>query len=426
MRRSITIRDACSTVESLFSFLRMCFNSVVEGNEDGYERDWSMDKHTPLIWKIGSVIHYWDTVFIERMKPISRAITDRKTRNLFVPMHGVDIKFGTRFDLRLPNPETIIAQLETILSKLSRWAINSRYHTSDQIISFHRCSRFTADALEELICDFNLRMKPNPLTVYPFNISAKVSPINLEYVRVEGGAYKQGADQAMAIGLEESPTNLVEVMPFNVSKYPVTQGQFLAFIDDGGYQTGKYWSVEGRRWLRQVRARVPITFKITNGVWYRRLFDKWVILEPNRPTTHVCYFEAEAYCEWAGGRLIKESEWEYIATERGTSVHVPEYEGNIGLERFDTASVDEDPINGMGVAGMIGNTWCWCQDKLKPYPGFVARDNDDDSIMERCGVECVVRGGSWCSTRTTLTKYQRRSIPPESRKHLTGFRIVEK
>ena len=426
MRRSITIRDSCSTIDSLFSCLRLCYKSVIDGDETGFERDWSHDKHAPLSWKIGSIIHYWDIVFIGIMMPASRVITDKKTRNLFFPLHGNDLKFGTRFDLRLPDPETTVRRLETILSKVSRWSINIKFHTSDQISCFHRCIRFTADVLEEIVCDFNLRMKPNPLTVYPFNISAKVIPMNLEYVRVEGGMYIQGADPSIAISQEESPTNQVIIQTFNVSKYPVTQGQFLAFIDDGGYQTSKYWSVEGRRWLRQTRARAPITIKITNGVWYRRLFDKWVILEPNRPITNVCYFEAEAYCEWAGGRLIKESEWEYLATEAGTSVFIPEYEGNLGLERFDTTSVDDDPINSMGVAGMIGNTWCWCQDKLRPYRGFVFDSVDEDSVMERCGVECVVRGGSWCSSRTTLTKYQRKSILPESRKHLTGFRIVEK
>ena len=240
MRRSITIRDSYSTVESLFSCLRLCYKSVIDGNENGFERDWSHDKHVPLSWKIGSIIHYWDMVFIRIMKPASRAITDRKTRNLFVPLHGNDLKFGTRFDLRLPDPETTVGRLEMILSKVSRWTINSKFHTPDQTVSFHRCVRFTADALEEVVCDFNLRMRPNPLTVYPFNISAKVTPMNLEYVRVEGGAYSQGAEPPMAIGREESPANQVTIETFNVSKYPVTQGQFLAFIDDGGYQTGKY------------------------------------------------------------------------------------------------------------------------------------------------------------------------------------------
>ena len=414
--------DLNDTAQSCLAMLDRCVGSVVRGDRSGWERDWSRDNHAPLLWLYGSVLFVWWNEFVSKAFPGAHPFFDKKTMHMFIPLGSYDLEFGSRFDMKLPGPNVLLSRSESLLEHIRRFNRGTKAKSPALMDAYQRCLRFSARAVEEMLCDHHLHYLPNPLVVYPFNISAKVVPLNVEFVDVEGGRFFQGSTESPFP--EEKVCHDAAVAAFKVSKFPVTQGQFLGFVEDGGYRTARFWSVQGKRWLKAVRPLCPLTWKVTDGVWYRRLFDKWVILEPNKPMVHANFFEAEAYCKWADGRLLTESEWEYLATEGGASEDMPQYGGNIGVEKFDVQSVEEESTNALGVAGMVGNVWCWCLDPLRPYPGFSTEDTGSDEVLERFGKEYVIRGGSWASIRTSVSKQCRESLHPSSRKNLTGFRIA--
>ena len=131
-------------------------------------------------------------------------------------------------------------------------------------------------------------------------------------VHVPGGPFEMGNEEAWAYD-NERPRHRVHVPAFFIDRFPVTNGQFLAFMEDGGYANRAHWADAGWAFREAERLEHPLFWRRTRAGWEQRRFGTWEPLRLDEPVCHVCWYEADAYARWAGRRLPTEAEWEKAA-----------------------------------------------------------------------------------------------------------------
>ena len=264
---------------------------------------------------------------------------------------------------------------------------------------------------------------------------------------VPGGTFILGAEREEPFTFDnEKWAHPVEVKPFAVAKVPVTQREFAAFVDESGYARRRLWSDAGWRWREAARAVCPVYWQRTStGGWERRCFDAWIPLEPNQPVVHVNWYEADAYCRWAGRRLPSELEWEMAAAAEpyhgavelssgkrqfpwgdqppdSRRAHLDWGWGQKGA-RCSPIAVNSLPEgdSAFGCRQMIGNVWEWTSSAFQPYPGFVP-DRYKEYSQPWFGTHKVLRGGCWATRARLLRNTWRNFYQPDRRDVWAGFR----
>jgi iron(II)-dependent oxidoreductase len=234
--------------------------------------------------------------------------------------------------------------------------------------------------------------------------------------RVPGGTYTIGSTPDHGFVFDnEKWAHEVRLDAFDIARTPVTNAQFRAFIDDGGYRTREFWSDDGWEWRARADAQQPIYWQ--DGM--RRHFNRLVPVRENDPVAHVNYFEAQAYCRWAGRRLPTEAEWEVAATDAPVR-------GNLDGAYGDVCDVSlfADAESRFGCRQMIGNVWEWTQSLFEPYPGF-APDPYKEYSEPWFGTHYVLRGGAWSTRSRLITTRWRNFYRPHRRDIITGFRTCK-
>ena len=221
----------------------------------------------------------------------------------------------------------------------------------------------------------------------------------------------------------EYPEFNVSIKNFSVSKYCITNYQFLDFVKHNGYKNNLYWDPEGWEYLKEKKINHPSFWKNENDKWYEQIFGNTYKLRLNHPITNITYYEARAFCRFVNCRLPTESEWEYLANNfnelilKGANLN-----DNIG----STVSVFNDKnINSFGVVGLFGNVWEWCNDKFYPYDGFKMDKIDRERSYIDFGKKINCRGGSFCTSSSILTKCYRGYEDPINISKFIGFRVIK-
>ena len=251
---------------------------------------------------------------------------------------------------------------------------------------------------------------------------------------VPGGEFMLGATRDFPFVFDnEKWAHPFEVAPFAISRAPVTNEEFAAFVEDGGYEDDEVWSEAGRRWRDEAASTLPVYWSRTPEGLHARHFDGTGPLSPHAPVIHVNWYEAEAYCRWAGRRLPTEAEWEMAASGGDASGRKrlypwgdeppgPRYANLDGrlLGPADVAAFPEGD-SAFGCRQMLGNVWEWCADDFGPYPGFIP-DPYRDYSRPWFGDHKVLRGGAWATRGRMLRNTWRNFATPDRRDLFAGFR----
>lgn len=226
-----------------------------------------------------------------------------------------------------------------------------------------------------------------------------------------------------------SYTEVVE--DFRASQMLISNGEFLAFVEDKGYETQHYWTEEGWNWCTFKSAKMPLFWRNKSDGFYLRLVAEEIPMPWNWPV-EVNYLEAKAFCNWKSEktgkifRLPTEAEWYRLADYVGLKDQ-PTWDaapGNINLEHYASPC----PVNKFQFAefyDVIGNVWQWTETPIHGFPGFkVHLMYDDFSTPTFDTKHNIIKGGSWISTGNEATLHARYAFRRHFYQH-AGFRLIE-
>ncbi|MCP3849099.1 MAG: ergothioneine biosynthesis protein EgtB [Gammaproteobacteria bacterium] len=230
----------------------------------------------------------------------------------------------------------------------------------------------------------------------------------------------------------EKPWFEVELAEFHISKTLVSNKEFIAFIDAGGYENPSYWSFGGKKWLKNSQAKHPVYWKQEQGQWLERFFDQWQTVIDEFPVIHVCFWEVEAYCQWLGRRLPTEYEWEVAAL--GNAINKKHHSLPWG-NTMDHNKVDMDathmariPVTAysesdspFGCRQMIGTVWEWTSSQYLPYDGFTMDMYAYMSTLQ-FGYHKTTKGGSCATSSNLIRGSYRQAYYPDRNDVYVGFR----
>jgi gamma-glutamyl hercynylcysteine S-oxide synthase len=260
-------------------------------------------------------------------------------------------------------------------------------------------------------------------------------------VAVPGGRWQIGSTSDDGFIFDnEKWAHDAALQPFKIARAPVTNAEFAAFVEAGGYRTREFWSDAGWAWHEQRAAEQPIYWQgKRDGVWTARRYRLVEELAPHAPVVFVSWFEADAWCRWAGRRLPSEAEWEAAAigqpTADGTRLadrhrRWPWGDDGPTETRANLDFTFDGPVDVAALAGsdsafgcrqMIGNVWEWTASDFLPFAGFAA-DPYKDYSQPWFGSRKVLRGGCWATSARIARPAYRNFFTPDRNDVFAGFR----
>ncbi len=244
----------------------------------------------------------------------------------------------------------------------------------------------------------------------------------LRWFAQPGGLIEHGFDAELDGSFcfdNETPRHGAYTAPFEIASRPVNYGEYLAFIDDGGYRRPELWLSMGWDWVRSGQRTAPLYWRRIDGLWINHTLQGMVEIDPRTPVCHLSYFEADAYARWAGARLPTEVEWEHAA--RRLRAH--------GRPTFaDRGAFHPLPAEDEGAdepVQMFGDVWEWTQSSYAAYPGYRtlpgAVGEYNGKFMSN---QYVLRGGSCATPAGHVRASYRNFFPTDAQWQFSGLRLA--
>lgn len=216
----------------------------------------------------------------------------------------------------------------------------------------------------------------------------------------------------------ERPRHKVWLDAFEIAKRPITQGEWLEFIRDGGYATPSLWLSDGWTWVQQNGIQAPMYWYNDEEGWAKYALHGPAAIDLAQPVTHISFYEAAAFAQWAGARLPTEAEWEVTASSKPL------------LGDFQDAGCYEPQPLGAGHPGhkadyFYGGAWEWTASAYAPYPGFTAPSGALGEYNAKfMASQMVLRGGSCATPQSHIRSSYRNFFYPHQRWQFTGLRLA--
>ena len=217
----------------------------------------------------------------------------------------------------------------------------------------------------------------------------------------------------------ESPRHRSFVEPFQLGSRLVTNGEYWAFMADGGYERPELWLSMGWDTVQREGWQAPLYWEQQQGAWWMMTLAGMQPMRSAEPVCHVSYYEADAYARWAEARLPSEIEWEVAATPLTIR-------GNFVEQQFFHPVPLSPPAAAVPLAQMYGDVWEWTQSHYSPYPGYTtapgALGEYNGKFMAN---QFVLRGGSCMTSVSHIRPTYRNFFPADARWQFMGIRLAK-
>ncbi|MDX6616290.1 MAG: gamma-glutamyl hercynylcysteine S-oxide synthase [Solirubrobacterales bacterium] len=355
---------------------------------------------SPLIWDLGHIANFeelWLVREIGGRDPLHGELGDlydaieqpRKIRGELPILKGDEVR---------PYLEGVRERTLEVLDELDLSSDNDNRLLRDgfvyeMILAHEHQHNETMLQLLQLVDDYE------PAKVVATGESASEGP---EMVPVAGGSHEIGAADAGYAYDNERPRHTIELAAFEIDRTPVTNGDWISFMEDTGTEPPMYWEADGE------------------GGWTRNAMGRNEAVDPSLPVIHVSWHEADAFANWAGKRLPTEPEWEAAAAGADRE------RANLDLLSFGGAPAGAyaDAPSDCGAVQMLGDVWEWTSSDFTAYPGFEAFPYPEYSEVFFGDTYKVLRGGAWATRRSVVRNSFRNWDLPERRQIFAGLRCA--
>ncbi|VCU69853.1 Iron(II)-dependent oxidoreductase EgtB [Pigmentiphaga humi] len=378
----------------------------------------SMPEASPVKWHVAHVTWFFETFVLEPREPGFRPY-DASFRELFNSYYvGVGARHprGQRGLLSRPPLERVLGYQETVLQRLLDWL--ERGAADPQALALIELGLQHEQQHQELIAtDLKHHFWHNPaLPAWrPAREGAREDPGALTFRRYPAELAQAGHDGEGFAFDNESPRHRVWLEAFELAQRPVVNAEYLAFVEDGGYERPELWLSDGWDACRREGWQAPLYWLRQDGGWHTYTCAGLRPLNGAEPVCHVSYYEAEAYARWAGARLPSELEWEHAARQAG------------GVQDGDFAESGHfhpRPLE-PGHSAFFGSVWEWTQSAYLPYPGFAPAAGAVGEYNGKFMInQMVLRGGSCATPASHIRPSYRNFFWPAARWQFSGIRLA--
>jgi ergothioneine biosynthesis protein EgtB len=378
----------------------------------------SMPDASPVKWHLAHTTWFFETFVLERNEsgfaPFDPAF--RVLFNSYYNTVGPQHARPARGLVSRPALERVLAYRAAVEERVLAWLAHGA--ASAEALAIVEVGLHHEQQHQELILtDLKHALAQSPLRPAYRALAeaphADVEPLRFERF-AEGIRWIGHAGPGFAFD-NEAPRHRVLLQPFALASRCATNGEWLAFMAEGGYDRPELWLSDGWAWRQAEAIEAPLYWQRDDGAWTVQTLGGVRAVREDEPVTHVSYYEASAFAEWAGARLPSEFEWETASFEIAP-------EGNF---------VERDLLHPAPAAGdarlaqLFGDVWEWTRSDYAPYPGFappagaLGEYNGKFMVNQR-----VLRGGSCATPQSHIRASYRNFFPPTARWQFSGVRLA--
>jgi ergothioneine biosynthesis protein EgtB len=272
---------------------------------------------------------------------------------------------------------------------------------------------------ELLLYDIKYILGNNPL--FPQYLPLKDTPSQVfhenKFLHINEGLYDVGFSGEGFHFDNEEKRHKVYLHSFSIMDRLVTNEEYAAFIEDGGYEDFRLWFMDAHEWIRDNNISAPLYWHKIDGIWHRyALRGGFKPIDPKAPVSHVSMYEADAFAKWSGKRLPTEFEWEIAAGKYGQ----PD-KGNYAENQLYEPSAVSDQNN-----QLFGDVWEWTNSSYLPYPGYKIPEGAIGEYNGKFMInQMVLRGGSCATPADHIRTTYRNFFYPNLRWLFSGIRLAE-
>jgi iron(II)-dependent oxidoreductase len=266
---------------------------------------------SPIVWDLGHIGHFEEVWLAENL--VNGTTGSEGLRGIYNPFANPR---GLRDELPLPSRSECRDYLHTVRRRVLECLASRDLEVDEPLLRdsfvYHMVLQQEYQHNETILQTLQLS-RGNPYAAPRRGDPPVVdpdAPLPGAMVRFPGGSVALGTDDRSIAYDNERPRHEVTLEAFWINVHPVTSGEYLDFLEDGGYEAREHWSDAGWACKQEVGLVAPAYWLPQGDGWHERFMEGTEGLEPVRPVGHICYWEAEAYAAWAGKRLPTEAEWE--------------------------------------------------------------------------------------------------------------------